>query len=63
MHSPDLHARAARAAAELLARYGTRLPPDLETTLSYYRSCACGYDHAAKQLLVMASIVNATETE
>jgi hypothetical protein len=51
---PDtLHEQAEAIVRQLVQRFGGRLPPDVETTLSYYISCRGGADRAARDVLAL----------
>jgi hypothetical protein len=60
MSRAHLHAEAERIAAALVLRFGARLPPDAQTTLSYYLGCRRGVDRAAEHMLALASLLNTT---
>jgi len=47
----ELHGQAEAIVRQLVQRFGDRLPPDVETTVSYYISCRGGYDRAAEHVL------------
>ena len=47
----ELHGQAEAIVRQLVQRFGGRLPPDVETTVSYYVACQGGYDRAAEHML------------
>ena len=47
----ELHGQAEAIVRQLVQRFGGRLPPDVETTVSYYVACRGGYDRAAEHVL------------
>jgi hypothetical protein len=57
MTRKDLHEEAQRIVGALVMKYGTKLPPDVQTTISYYVSCRKGLDRAAENVLTLASTV------
>jgi hypothetical protein len=47
----QLHEQAEQILRQLVQRFDGRLPPDVQTTVSYYISCRAGADRAARDVL------------
>ena len=62
MNRAELHQEAARAIGALVLKYGTKLPPDVQTTVSYYVSCRNAHDRAAENVLALAGSASSTSS-
>jgi len=61
--TPDtLHEQARCIIAQLVQRFGGRLPTDAETIVSYYLSCRNGYDRAAQDVLHLRRLIAGAES-
>jgi hypothetical protein len=59
---PDtLHEQARSLIAQLVQRFGGRLPADAETIVRFYLSCGHGYDRAARDVLQLRRLIAASE--
>jgi hypothetical protein len=58
MTREELHREAERIARAIIRRFDGRLPPDAETTISYYISCRNGVDRAAEHVLLLAHLAD-----
>jgi hypothetical protein len=56
MKRRDLHEEAQRIIGALVMKFGTKLPPDVQTTVSYYVGCRNGFDRAAENVLTLAGM-------
>jgi hypothetical protein len=51
----ELHATAERIARRMVEQYGSKLPEDVRTTISFYIASSRGYDRAAEHVITLAS--------
>jgi hypothetical protein len=57
MQRDELHTEAERIAHALVARYGSKIPDDVRTTLSYFVSCKHGLARAAEHVVNLRHLV------
>jgi hypothetical protein len=62
MKQRDLHVEAERIVGALVMKYGTKLPQDVQTTVSYYVSSRNGYDRAAENVLTLAGMIDTRDS-